>query len=237
MHLLAPDILELARQLSPAVSGAFGVVGALLWAFGAHGQRFWLSLVVTVTAGVTGLYLGADFEVQPLVAALLLALAAGVLALSLARLTLFLAGGVAMLLLLRAVGLAWNEFVCFVVGGLAGVLLYRLWIMIVSSLVGALLSSYAFLGLLDHFGRLDSVAWVKRNGPLLDWGLAACIVLGVVFQFALERRRQGKKTIARAKKKKEQKPVVLPAPPPPPPPPPPPLQWWHPGRFFGERAA
>src|SRR5947209_2342616 len=152
MQLLAPDILELTRQLSPAVTALAGLMGLLLWLFGARSHRFWLSLAVTVSAGVIGLSLGRDFDVQPLVAALLLALAAGVLSLSLARVTLFLAGGVAVLLLIRGAGLAWNEFVGFLVGGLGGVLLYRLWIMVVSSLVGTLLISYATLSLLDHWG-------------------------------------------------------------------------------------
>jgi hypothetical protein len=236
VYLLAPDILEDVRQLSPAVDIVLGLVGVFLWGFGAWSHRFWLSLAVTVTAGVVGLYAGPDFECPALVAALLLALAAGVLSLALARIGLFLAGGLATLLLLRVIGWGWNEFVCFVVGGLVGVLLYRLWIMVVSSLVGTLLASYAILGLLDCFGRLDSVSWAQRNGPLVNWGLLACVTLGAVIQFALERRRQGKKPGARQKRKKDDKPVYAP-PPLPPQPPPPPTLWGRLGGWLNDRAA
>ncbi len=233
MYLLAPDILELTRQLSPAVSALGGLVGLLLWLLGARSHRFWLSLVVTVSAGVAGLSVARDFDVQPLVAALLLALSAGLLSLALARITLFLAGGVAFLVLLRASGLAWNEFVCFLAGGLVGVVLYRLWIMAVSSLVGTLLFSYAFFSLLDHLGQLDSVAWAARHGPLLNWGLGGWVVLGVLAQFVLDRRRQGKKATARSRKKKEERPAPVPPPPPPPPKP----KWWQVGTLFHKDAA
>lgn len=233
MHFLDPDILDLTRQLSPPVNAVAALVGALLWLFGAYSHRFWLAMVVTVTAGVVGLYLGRDFGVQPLVAALLLALAAGVLSLALARITLFLAGGLAALLLARAFGLGWNEFVCFVAGGLAGVCFYRLWIMGVSSLVGTVLASYAILGLLDSLARVDSVAWVGRCGPLLNWGLAAAIVAGVIFQFVLDRRLRGKgedgKGGRRGKKKRDDSPTQHPWMPPQPPQPTR-TRWWWPGR-------
>src|SRR5262245_42715137 len=106
MWILAPDILELSRQLSPMVCIVGLLLGALLWSLGASSYRFWLALMVTVAAGGVGLNLARANGVQPLVAGLLMALAAGVMALSLARITLFVAGGVAGMLLARAAG--WN---------------------------------------------------------------------------------------------------------------------------------
>src|SRR5688572_18899329 len=102
MQLLDLEILGLTKQLSPPLLVAALLVGLFLWTFGAFTHRFWMAMGVTVAAGVAGLFAGRDFGVQPLVAALLLALAAGVLALSLARVALFLAGGLAALVLLRA---------------------------------------------------------------------------------------------------------------------------------------
>src|SRR5262249_59968726 len=98
----------------------------------------------------------------------------------------------------------WNEFVCFLVGGLLGVCLYQMWVMVVSSLVGAVLSSYAFLSLLDAVGWVEAVSWAGRNAPLLDWGMGAFILLGVVAQFVLERRRRNRKLAAKAKRRKEE---------------------------------
>src|SRR5262245_43255415 len=118
MHLLDPEVLDLTRQLSPAILVTAGLLGLFLWLFGAYSHRFWLAASVTVAAGVAGLYVGPGFGVQPLVAALLLALAAGVLCLALARIALFVAGGLAALMLVRWMSVGWNEFVCFLVGGL-----------------------------------------------------------------------------------------------------------------------
>ena len=98
MQILDPDILELTRQLSPFVCVVGLLLGLFLWWYGAYCHRFWLALTVTLTAGVVGLQLGRDFGVQPLVAGMLFALAAGALALALARISLFLAGGVGGLL-------------------------------------------------------------------------------------------------------------------------------------------
>ena len=51
-QILAPDILELTKDLSPTVSGVAALVGILLWLFGAYSHRFWLAMIVTVTAGI-----------------------------------------------------------------------------------------------------------------------------------------------------------------------------------------
>jgi hypothetical protein len=215
MQLLAPDILEEARTLSPLFSGAGMLIGFLLWMFGGRTHRFWLAMTVTLAAGLLGLSHGKQYGMQPLVAALLLAISAGALALSLVRILLFAAGGVAALSLIHAFARGWDQPIAvFLVGGLIGVILYRFWIAIFSSLVGSLLMSYSTLALLDRLRLMNnSVAWTRENGPLLDWGCASLIVMGVLVQFLLERRGKSKKRAA-----EEPEPVVL-APPPPPPPP------------------
>ena len=210
MQLLAPDILEEARTLSPLLSGTSLAFGFLLWAFGGRTHRFWLAMSVTLTAGLLGLYLGRDYGMQPLVAGLLLAVSAGALALSLVRILLFAAGGLAALALLHYLAPAWDEpLAVFLVGGLIGVLLYRFWIVTFSSTIGALLMSYSALALLDRLHRVDSVVWTGKNGPLLNWACGSLIVLGILIQFLLERRRQRK-----AQQDAEPEPVAE-APPPP----------------------
>lgn len=190
MQLVAPDILEEARGLSPLLSGAGVAIGFLLWSLGGRTHRFWLAMSVTLTAGLLGLALGKDYGMQPLVAGLLLAVSAGALALSLVRILLFAAGGLAALGLIHSLAPSWDEPIAvFLVGGLIGVLLYRFWITTFSSLIGALLLVYSALALLDRLHMVDSVAWTRKNGPLLNWGCGALIVLGIVVQFILERRR------------------------------------------------
>lgn len=222
MQLLAPDILEEARTLSPFLSGTGLALGFLLWAFGGRTHRFWLAMSVTLTAGLLGLSMGRDYGMQPLVAGLLLAVSAGALALSLVRIFLFAAGGLAALALLHHLAPTWDEpLAVFLVGGLVGVLLYRFWIMTFSSVVGSLLMAYSALALLDRLHRVDSVAWTGNNGPLLNWGCGTLIVLGILVQFLLERRRQRKLQSSGPEAE-----LVEEAPPPPPPAKPAPVGLW-----------
>ncbi|MFO0841402.1 MAG: hypothetical protein U0797_03240 [Gemmataceae bacterium] len=243
MELLAPDILELTRQLSPAVSGGAALVGLGLWLYGGHSHRFWLALLLTVAAGVAGLSLAKDFAVQPLVAGLLLALAAGSLALALARISVFVAGGFAGLMLTRMAAPDANEFIAFLLGGLVGIAFYQLWITAMSSALGTLLLGYGSVSLLDKLGRLDGVDWAKRNTPLINWGFIGLTVLGILVQVLFERyrikRAASKKKRDKEKKEEEAKKAAQPPPPPPAPPPAPPppkLPWWK-KSLFSKKAA
>jgi hypothetical protein len=213
MQLLAPDILEEARTLSPFLSGAGLLIGFFLWMFGGRTHRFWLAMSVTLAAGLLGLSHGKQYGMQPLVAALLLAVSAGALALSLVRILLFAAGGMAALSLFHAVAHGWDQPIAvFLVGGLIGVILYRFWIAIFSSLVGSVLMAYSALALLDRLGLIASVPWTRQNGPLLNWACASLIVMGVLVQFLLERRGKRKKE----EPAEEPVPVAVALPPPPP---------------------
>jgi hypothetical protein len=236
MQLVAPDILEEARGLSPLLSGAGLVIGFLLWTLGGRTHRFWLAMSVTLAAGLLGLALGKDYGMQPLVAGLLLAVSAGALALSLVRMLLFAAGGLASLGLIHAIAPTWDEPIAvFLVGGLIGVFLYRFWIITFSSLIGALFLVYSALALLDRLHIVDSVAWTGKNGPLLNWGCGSLVVLGILVQFLVERRRKRK---AEAPAEPEPEPIVV-APPLPPPPPakPEPKGLWAWGeKWFHRRA-
>ena len=243
MQVLDPEFLKMTRELSPGVSGVAILIGLALWLFGAHSHRFWLALLMTVTAGLVGLYLGREFAVQPLVAGLLLALAAGMLALALTRITLFVLGGLCALLIVRIAVPSANEFLCFVVGGLVGVCFYQLWITALSSLIGAVLAAYGGVSFLDHMGKLDSAAWANQNTPLINWCLIGSTVFGILAQFILDRRREKKKVNDRDKKAKDKQVVkekdkelkelkveklekeLVPTP------------WWKRSKLFGDRAA
>jgi hypothetical protein len=222
MQLVAPDILEEARLLSPLLSTAGLVIGSLLWSLGGRTHRFWLAMSVTLTAGVLGLALGKDYGMQPLVAGLLMAVSAGALALSLVRILLFAAGGLAALGLLHSVAPTWDEPIAvFLVGGLVGVFLYRFWIITFSSLIGSLLVVYSTLALFDRLHMVDSVALTRNNGPLLNWGCAALVALGILVQFLVARRQQRK-----AESMAEPEPIVVAPPVPPPPAKPEPKGLW-----------
>jgi hypothetical protein len=198
MNLVAPDILAEASGLPLPIAGTALAIGLILWLFGARSHRFWIALVITVTAGLIGLAHGQAADMQPLVAGLLLAVAAGALALSLVRVLLFIAGGFAALAVMQALAPNHDEpIVSFLVGGLGGILLYRLWITVFTSFIGTLLIAYSSLCLLKRLNIMgDVVGWSQRNGALLNWGCAAMASMGVLIQFLLERRRKRKAAMA-----------------------------------------
>jgi hypothetical protein len=190
MVLISPDILEEVRQLSPFVLATGLALGLLLWLYGGRGHRFWLVLTMTTAGGVFGLYFGAAYSLQPLVAGLLLAVTAGALALALARVILFIVGGAACIWLARTIAPSWDEpALCFLIGGLLGVLLYKVWVTALSSLAGALLIAYSILGLLSNLGVDGLASWAGQQAPLLNWICATSAVLGLLTQLLLERRR------------------------------------------------
>ena len=69
MHLVAPDILAEGHGLSSALSAAGLVLGLLLWLFGWRAHRFWIVLIATVSAGISGLYSGFPLRTSARIAA------------------------------------------------------------------------------------------------------------------------------------------------------------------------
>lgn len=194
MQLIAPDILAEARGLSVAACVTGLLVGLLLWLAGWWGHRFWIVLATTLAAGIYGLYTGPELGMQRLVAGLLLAVAAGALSLSLVRVLAFAASGLAAWLVVRQVAPGWDDLqgqiICVLSGGLAGLLLFRFWMMALTSLTGTLLMVYAGLCLADQLGKLDAAAWCEQNSVLVNVGCGAVALLGFLLQFYLDRRRR-----------------------------------------------
>src|SRR5205807_10628200 len=120
LALIAPDLLADVTQLSIGACIIGAIVGVLLWFSGWWQHRFWSALTVTAGAGLAGLQAGRTAGVQPLVAGLLAALAAGWLALELTRLLAFVATGVAACTLVQTfLASAAEPPLIFLAGGLA----------------------------------------------------------------------------------------------------------------------
>jgi hypothetical protein len=228
MHVVAPDLLAEGRELSVAVLVTGLLLGLSLWLLGWRGHRFWIVLAATLGGGIAVLMATPADGVQPLVGGLLAAVAAGVLALALVRVVAFLGGGLIACMAAHAVAPEWNQpLLAALVGGLVGVLLFRLWTMVLTSLAGTLLVVYSALCLLDTLGTLDAVAWAERDRVLLNWACGGGTLLGVLAQYLLERRRARKqrqreeKARAKAAEEAEKKRR------------PPPKRWWE----WGQRRA
>jgi hypothetical protein len=188
MQLIAPDIMELVLGLSLPATAVGLVLGVLLWLSGWWGHRFWIVLFITVAAGIVGMVSGQAVGLKPAVTGLLLAVSAGMMALSLVRLVAFFAGGAAVCLALQLLIPAWEDrFIGFLAGGLAGLLLFRLWTMTFTSLFGTLMMIHCGLALLDRFGKLDAALLTQQRASLLNWSCAGLVVLGVLVQYVLER--------------------------------------------------
>ena len=99
-------------------------------------------------------------------AGILLAVAAGMMALELAKVFAFVAGGCGAWLAAQWVFPQAQElWAVFLSGGLFGLLLYKLWTMLLTSLGGVLLAGHAGLLLLEPVLAFDAVAWAAARQP------------------------------------------------------------------------
>jgi len=200
MQLIAPDILADMCGMSVGLTVSGLGIGLALWLFGWRTHRFWVVLVTTVLGGLLGLYEAEAFRTEPLVAALLVALTAGMLALALVRLLAFAAAGIAGLVAIQSFFPALDQaLIAFLMCGLVGLFLFRLSLMILTSLAGTILIGYCGLCLLNHYGAMEAVAWSEQGSVLMNWIVGLLTLLGTAFQFVLDRRgyRKDKKSKSR----------------------------------------
>lgn len=189
MQLVSPEIVAEVCGLSwPLLCGG-GILGGALWLGGWWSHRFWIVLGTTVSAGLIGLQHAAALHSHPLIAAPLLAIAAGILALHLVRLMTFGAGGITGLLLVHALAPSWEHpLPVFVVSGLLSLLLFRWFWMSLSALLGGLVLIYAALALLNLRGMLEAGPWSDQGTTLLNWSTGLLTAMGFAFQFLIDRR-------------------------------------------------
>ena len=183
MQLIATDILTEGRGLTGAMLGTVCVLGAALWVFGWRWHRFWVVAGMTLGAGLIGLNAGRTGGTQVLAVGILLAVGAGMMALELAKVFAFVAGGVGAWLVVQWVlPQAQELWAVFLSGGLFGLLLYRLWTMLLTSLMGVLLAGHAGLLLVERAFGFDAVAWAEANIVALNGVTVALVVLGILLQ-------------------------------------------------------
>lgn len=183
MQLIAPDILAEARELTGAMLGTVCVLGIALWLFGWRWHRFWIVAGITLTAGLIGMNAGRTGGTQVMAVGILVAVAAGLMALELAKVLAFVAGGCGAWLAVQWVfpqaQELWAVFLC---GGLFGILLYRLWTMLLTSLLGTLLAGHAGLLLVAPTFGFDPVTWAANNMAALNGVVVGLVILGILLQ-------------------------------------------------------
>jgi MFS family permease len=204
MVLILPDIVrDLAGlSLGPLVVGV--ALGLSLLLLGWKSHRFWMVLVATVLAGVVGLYEISAQKGQPLIASMLLALAAGLLALALVRLFAFVAGGIAGLVVVQSLAPGLDQpLIAFLVTGLVGLLLFRYCVMLITSVLGSTILCYAAMALIHRQGRFDMAAWLEQSTSLANGILWLVTTLGFLTQLYLNRLGKSKKKDSGSSKKKK----------------------------------
>jgi hypothetical protein len=214
MQFIAPDILTEARGLTTAMTGTLCVLGIALWLFGWRWHRFWVVAGITLAAGMLGLNAGrAAGGTQIMAVGILLAVAAGMLALELAKVFAFVAGGCGAWLAIQWVFPQAQElWAVFLSGGLFGVLLYRLWTMLLTSLMGVLMAGHAALILLEQVVTYDAVKWVIDNQAAVNGSVVGLTVLGILLQTVASpdesevKKEKGDEPEQKEKKKGEKKP-------------------------------
>ncbi len=184
MQLIQGDILAAGNGLSFGAAGFLVFVGLLLWAVGWRWHRFWVVFGITLTAGLVGLGAGrAAGGHQVMVVGVLLAVSAGMLALELAKVIAFATGGVAAWVATQTVFPQVQElWVIFLGGGLLGVVLYKLWTMLTTSLLGVLVSWHGTLLIAQEVTKSDLSSWVNAHAVALNGGVVAVTILGVAVQ-------------------------------------------------------
>lgn len=208
MQLLAPDILAEARGLTAAMSGTICVLGIALWLFGWRWHRFWVVAGITLGAGLIGLNAGRTEGVQVMAVGILLAVAAGMMALELAKVVAFIAGGIGAWLAVQWVlPQAQELWAVFLSGGIMSLLLYRLWTMLLTSLLGTLLAGHAALLLLEPAFKFDAVAYTTEHMVVLNGIVVGLIILGILLQVAASPDESEDEEPAEHDEKPEKKPV------------------------------
>lgn len=183
MHLLSPAVLADAKGLSIGAAAFFLFVGVLLWGFGLRWHRFWVVFSVTLAAGVLGIGAGRTAGTQVLVVGVLLSIAVGMLALEVAKITAFLSAGTAAWVAAQSVmpeaQELWAVFLC---GGLLGVVLYRLWTMLATSLIGVLLFGHSALVLVETSGLTPAAKFAEDYASVLNGWAILSLLIGVGVQ-------------------------------------------------------
>lgn len=190
MQLVPPDILADFCGLSLPLLIALLISGLALWLFGWRTHRFWVVMGTTVIAGVYGLMEGHVLQTYPLIAGIVLALAAGLLALSVIRLVVFAIGGAIGFVLIQNAIPAFNQpLVCFVASGFLALLLFRWWFMALTSAAGSMLVMIATMAIIQRAGSNGVVAWADKQSQVVSGIGIGLAVLGLVVQAFFEWRR------------------------------------------------
>ena len=205
MQILSPDVLADVLELPvPALLVLMGF-GALLSLTGWRWHRFWLTICVSLISGLVGLRQAQAWGInQPIVAGVLLAAAAGCLALSLARVGLFLAYGLAAWYAMKRLAPPYAiPAICICVGGIFSVLFYRFCVVLLTSVVGSILFTYAGLAYAQTQNWFPVQTWLNEQSLAAHGALAGLCLVTLLLQLYLWRQQKKRKLAEYSKEELE----------------------------------
>lgn len=195
MQVLSPEVLADVLELPAAALLVLMALGASLALTGWRWHRFWLTISVSLISGLVGLRQAQAWGIQqPIVAAVLLATAAGCLALSLARVGLFLAYGLATWYAVKRFAAPYAiPAVCICLGGLFSVLFYRFCVVLLTSAVGTLVLSYAGMAYAQQQNWFPMQTWLKEQSLAAHASLAGICLVTLLLQLYFWRKNKKRK--------------------------------------------
>lgn len=195
MQLLSPDVLADVLELPAAALLVMVGLGLALALTGWRWHRFWLTISVSMISGVVGLRQATAWGIeQPVLAGVLLAAAAGCLALSLARVGLFLAYGLVTWYAMKRMAPPYAiPAICICLGGLFSVLFYRFCVVLLTSVVGSLLLAYGGMAYAQQLNWFPMLNWLKDQPLAAHAGFAGLSGFTLFLQLYFWRRARRKK--------------------------------------------
>lgn len=195
MQVLSPEVLADVLELPSVALMVLMGLGASLALTGWRWHRFWLTISVSLICGLVGLRQAQAWGIQqPIVAAVLLATAAGCLALSLARVGLFLAYGLATWYAVKRLAPPYAiPAVCICLGGLFSVLFYRLCVVLLTSVVGSTILGYAGMAYAQQQNWYPMKTWLAEQTLAAHGSLATLCLVTLMLQLYFWRRNKKRK--------------------------------------------
>jgi hypothetical protein len=195
MTVLSPELLADVLELPVAALWVLIGIGLGLALTGWKWHRFWLTISVSLISGLIGLRSAQSWGIQqPILAGVLLAAAAGCLALSLARVGLFLAYGLVTWYAMKRLAPPYAiPAICICIGGLFSVLFYRFCVVLLTSAVGSILMAYGGLAYAEHQKWFPVMTWLKDQALPAHAALAGLGVVTLLLQLYFWRKAKKKR--------------------------------------------
>ena len=201
MELISPQLVADASELPAVVLVLAAAVGPIFWVLGWKVHRALFVAAATVAGGVYGLVHGPALGLPPLVAATLLSLSAGGLALAVLRVGVFIVAGAVVDLVVCATiarhlddeSQVWVRAAAFLLGGLASLVFYRFLVILITSFVGAFLLVLGGLAFAARQGEFDTILFAEEWPWVVSAAFIGLGLLGTGAQYLVERHRAREK--------------------------------------------